>query len=363
MNILVTGANGQLSQCIKWIVELNFNGQRDHYVGEKNCYIFKTKEELPIGDLESVRRTVKQEFISVIINCAAYTDVNSSQVNRELADIVNNVGAMNLAIAAKEVGAVLIHISTDYVFSVKNKINTPLPPYNFSDPFNGGEFIPVDKDDNYYGFSKLNGEDAIIRSGCRYIILRTSWLYSWFGKNFVKTMYSKLLHDKEVNVVYDQVGSPTSAHELAMFIYHIIENHGPNTRYLCKEGIYNFCENGVASWYDIVQQIHLYLEKDYEFENLAEVKKCLSSDFAQPVKRPNYSVLDNTAIKETFDFNINYWTNSLRKVVDHLCWEIIEEGGGSQKLKTAIDELEKELNKLKETQKGFEQEILESLNE
>ena len=351
MNILVTGANGQLAQCIKWIVELNFNGKRDHYVGEKNCYIFKTKEELPIGDLEAVRETVKREFINVIVNCAAYTDVNKAQEQRELAYLVNDVGAMNLAIAAKEVGAVLIHISTDYVFGSENRINTPIPPHNFTYPENGFTYFKVNRDDNYYGFSKLNGEDAIIRSGCRYIIIRTSWLYSWFGKNFVKTMYNKLMNHEELKVVYDQVGSPTSAHELAMFIYHIIENHGPKTRYLCKEGIYNFVENGVASWYDIVEQILQHLITVHECDlHHARVSPCLSSEFPQPVKRPNYSVLDNSLIKLTFDYNISYWGKSLYHVVDHLFYQDIEAGEKIGKIGEALDEakksLEEELNKL-----------------
>jgi len=351
MNILVTGANGQLAQCIKWIVELNFNGKRDHYVGEKNCYIFKTKEELPIGDLEAIRETVKKEFINVIVNCAAYTDVNKAQEQKELAHLVNNVGAMNLAIAAKEVGAVLIHISTDYVFSVENKVNTPLPPHNFTFPEHGWTYVKVNQDDNYYGFSKLNGEDAIIRSGCKYIIIRTSWLYSWFGNNFVKTMYNKLMNQEEIKVVYDQVGSPTSAHELAAFIYYIIENHGPETRYLCKEGIYNFVENGVASWYDIVEQIlqRLIVYHDCEL-HYSRVTPCLSNEFPQPVKRPHYSVLDNALIKTRFDYDINYWAESLYHVVDHLFYQDIEAEEKIGKIGEALDEakklLEDELNEL-----------------
>lgn len=337
MNILVTGANGQLGQCLKWIVEVNKNGERDHYVGDKNCYIFKSREELDISNLEEVRKTVKQEFINVIVNCAAYTNVNKAQEEKELAHLVNNVGAMNLAIAASETGAVLIHISTDYVFSVENKVNTPLPPFNFSDPFKEIKYKSVKMEDNYYGFSKLNAEDAIIRSNCKYIILRTSWLYSWFGKNFVKTMFDKIVNGEDVKVVYDQVGSPTSAHELAKFIYHIIEKHGPNTRYLSKCGIYNFVENGVASWYDIVEHIKTYLQEYCELQVDSMVTPCLSDEFKQPVKRPNYSVLDNHLTKEAFNYDIKYWEKSLNRVIYHLWMEYIENEKPNEKIKKTLN--------------------------
>lgn len=343
MNILVTGANGQLAQCIKRIVELNFNGKRDHYVGDKNCYIFKTKEELPIGDLEAVRETVKKEFINVIVNCAAYTDVNKAQgEGKELAELVNVVGTKNLAKVAAEVGAVLIHISTDYVFSAENKVNTPLPPINFNEgrlDENNLDYLHVELEDNVYGYTKLWGEKVILDSGCRYIIIRTSWLYSWFGKNFVKTMFDKIVNGEDVKVVYDQVGSPTSAHELAKFIYHIIEKHGPNTRYLSKCGIYNFVENGVASWYDIVEHIKTYLQEFCELQVDATVTPCLSDEFKQPVKRPNYSVLDNHLTKETFNYDIKYWGKSLNRVIYHLWMEYIKNEKPSEKVKKSLNNL------------------------
>lgn len=345
MNILVTGANGQLAQCLKTIVDANFNGKPDHYVGEKNCYIFKSREDLDIGNLEEVRKTIKQEFINVIVNCAAYTNVNKAQEEQDIANAANCIGARNLAIAAKEVGAVLIQISTDYVFSVENKVNTPLPPFNFCDPRRVPTYEPVKMDDNYYGFSKLNAECAILSTDCKFIIIRTSWMYSAFGKNFVKTMFERLISGKDVKVVYDQLGSPTSAMELAAFIYHIIEKHGPDTRYLSKEGIYNFVGNGVASWYDIVAQMKLYLEAEYEMENLGNVTKCLSTEFQQPVKRPNYSVLDNSLIKSVFDFDINYWGESLYKVVDYLFYKETDVKK-SEAIKNALYEAEKELHEL-----------------
>lgn len=331
MNILVTGANGQLGQCLRWVVDINGNGHKDHYIGEKNYYIFKSKEELPIGDLEAIRKVVKDEHINVIINCAAYTDVNKAQgEGKELAEIVNVIGPKNLAKAASEVGAVLIHISTDYVFSVKNKTNTPLPPFNFNEgnlDENNLDYLHVDIEDNVYGYTKLWGEKAILDSDCKYIIIRTSWLYSWFGKNFVKTMYKKIIDGEDIKVVYDQVGSPTSAHELALFIYHIIENHNQDTRYLCKNGIYNFVENGVASWYDIVQEIRSCLCTQFDYEILSEkISPCLSEEFKQPVLRPNYSVLNNSKTKDVFNYNINYWRDSLWRVVKYLNRNDINEG-------------------------------------
>ena len=358
MNILVTGANGQLAQCIKWIVDLNFNGKPDHYVGEKNYYIFKTKEELPIGDLAEVRKVIKEEFINVIINCAAYTDVNKAQEQRELAHLVNCIGAMNLAIAAKEVCAVLIHISTDYVFSDENRFNTPIPPHNFTYPEDncGWTYFEANQDDNYYGFSKLGGEDAIIRSGCKYIIIRTSWLYSWFGKNFVKTMYRKIMNKEDIKVVYDQVGSPTSAHELAMFIHHIIEENNSNTRYLSKTGIYNFVGNGVASWYDIVEQIRLYLIEEHDCDLYEDkITPCLSSEFPQPVIRPSYSVLDNSLTQERFNFKISHWVESLIPVIDKLFDEEIYDENKNERLENTIKkaqkEFEKEIDEYKSTHK------------
>lgn len=326
MNILVTGANGQLGTCIKHVVDTFGNGEKDHYVGDKNRYIFKGREDLDIGNYEQVLKTVKEEYINVIVNCAAYTNVNRAQEEQELAYLVNAKCAQNLANAAKSVGAVLIHISTDYVFSVRNKTNTPLLPVKFN--YTNEPYIWACGDENFYGYSKLEGERLIAESGCKYIILRTSWLYSWFGNNFVKTMFKMLSNNQDIKVVYDQVGSPTSAHELALFIYHIIEHHNHETRYLCKEGIYNFVENGVASWYDIVQGIKACMDEYYSTNCLAgggKITPCLTNEFSQPVERPHYSVLDNSKTKECFDYNFKYWRDSLKYVVNCLCDKHVEE--------------------------------------
>jgi len=344
MNILVTGANGQLGQCIREIVEVNTNGVKDHYVGEKNHYIFKSRKELDILVYDDVLKCVKDEFINVIINCAAYTDVNAAQSNRDAAKLVNGVAVENLALAAKAVGAVLIHISTDYVFSAKYKTNTPRKPIDVYDCSS----YAVDPEENFYGYSKLLGERLIKKIGCKHIIIRTSWLYSWYGDNFVKKMYKKICNGDEIKVVYDQVGSPTSAHELARFIYHIIEGHNQNTRYLCKEGIYNFAENGVASWYDIVQQIRIILEiEGCEFDH-SKIKPCLSSEFKQPVVRPNYSVLDNSKTVETFDYDIQYWADSLYHVVYRLFYEELDKMNEKiEKIESSINKIEEEIIKLR----------------
>ena len=346
MNILVTGANGQLGQCIRDVVEVNGNGTKDHYVGEKNHYIFKSRRELDILECEKVLKFVKENFINVIVNCAAYTDVNAAQEYRDAAKLVNGVAVENLALAAKAVGAVLIHISTDYVFSAKSKRNTPIEPvdvYDFSS-------FSVSPEDNFYGYSKLLGERLIKKIGCKHIIIRTSWLYSWYGDNFVKKMYKKICNGDDIKVVYDQVGSPTSAHELARFIYHIIEGHNQNTRYLCKEGIYNFAENGVASWYDIVQQIRIILETEGCELSANKIKPCLSSEFKQPVVRPNYSVLDNSKTVETFDYDIQYWADRLCHVVYHLFYEDLDKINEKsiEKIESSINKIEDEIKKLRE---------------
>ena len=345
MNILVTGANGQLGQCLQWIVNANKNGDKDHYVGERNYYIFKGREELDISDYEQVLKTVREEFINVIVNCAAYTNVNKAQEDKERAYLINAQGAINLAKAASTVGAVLIHISTDYVFSAKNCVNAPLPPANIIGI--DSVFKAANPEENYYGYSKIEAEGGIITSGCKYIILRTSWLYSWFGNNFVKTMFNKIMNGEDIKVVCDQVGSPTSAHELARFIYHIIEKHGPETRYLCKEGIYNFVENGVASWYDVVECIRICLNERFCDIDAGKIKPCLSSEFEQTVTRPNYSVLDNSKTITTFGYEINYWRDSLWHVVSHLFEELFDETNKlSGKIMAAIDNVKNELDKL-----------------
>lgn len=312
MNILVTGANGQLGQCLKEIVDKNGNGERNHTSSDKNYYIFAGKEALNITDSDAVSKFVKDNYINVIVNCAAYTNVNAAQdkENSYIVKSINATGPLNLANAAKLNGAVLIHISTDYVFSNNGHFEPkPLPPYDFTCGEN--KYSSALAEENFYGYTKLEGEKNIIKSGCKYIILRTSWLYSIYGKNFVKTILEKLVDGgKEVNVVYDQVGSPTNAHDLAEFIYLLIEKNNSENRNLSKTGIYNFCNEGVASWYDIAMKVKEFVDASYLVIN--SVAPCRSDRFPQPAERPSYSVLDLEKTKNTFDvFKGKYWGKSV----------------------------------------------------
>ena len=308
MNILVTGANGQLGEEIRRIVEDEIgNGKPDHYIGEKNYYIFTGHNELDITDEYATEKFIRDNFINVIVNCAAYTNVDKAQTDRDAAYNVNAIGAMNLALAAKSVGAVLIHISTDYVFG--GKYDTPIPPLSQDAP----EFIPVDREKNFYGYSKLIGEHLIQTAGCKYIILRTAWVYSSHHKNFVTTMHRLHKAGTHPKVVNDQIGSPTAAFHLAKFIVHIIEDNDADNRYLSKQGIYNFAGNGTASWYDIARQV---FGKDADW-----VEPCGSSEFPTPVERPKYSVLDVSLTEETFDYGIPRWTSSLIKVLHDIHME------------------------------------------
>lgn len=306
MNILVTGADGQLGVEIRKSVNTFGNGAKDHYVGEKNFYIFTGHNDLDITDKYAVESFVEKNFISVIVNCAAYTNVDNAEKENSKSHSTNALGALNLALAAQKVGAVLIHISSDYVFGGFN--NTPLQPISQMEK----GFVPVDMCDNYYGYTKLVAEDLIEHSGCKYIIIRTSWLYSSHGKNFVRSMYDKCSLGEKVKVVYDQVGSPTSAKDLAGFITSIIERNTSETRYLSKTGIYNYSNKGVTSWYDIAYCI-------FSVFNLgSNVTPCLSSEWPTTVKRPNYSVFDVSKTEKDFDVDIPNWRTSLFDVISEL---------------------------------------------
>ena len=303
MNILITGANGQLGEEIRRAVNKIGNGKPNHFVGDPNYYIFAGHNDLDITDEKETEKFIKDNFISVIVNCAAYTNVDNAQEDRDAAYGANSIGPLNLANAAKNVGAVLIHISTDYVFG--GKYSTPIPPMSQMEP----GFVPVERDKCYYGFSKLVGEDLVEHSGCKYIIVRTSWVYSSHHKNFVSTMYTFSLMNRPVRVVNDQVGSPTSAKELAKFIVHIIEDNNADTRYLSKQGIYNFAGKGSASWYELAKCV-------YNYDWL--VTPCASNEYPTSVERPKYSVLDVSLIEKEFDYEIPVWTESLVEVLDEL---------------------------------------------
>ena len=282
MNILVTGANGQLGNEMQRVAKTS-----------SNHYIFTDVAQLDITDREAVLRAVKDNSIQVIVNCAAYTNVDKAEDDRETADLINNKAVENLAIAARENNATLIHISTDYVF--KGDRCTPCREDWETDPL------------GVYGITKLAGEKSIERTGCRHIIIRTAWLYSPFGKNFVKTMQKLTAEKDSLKVVFDQVGTPTYAGDLADAIARIIE-----TGQLGKQGIYHFSNEGVCSWYDFAREI-------CELSgNTCNIQPCHSDEFPSKVKRPHFSVLDKTKIKDTFGIEVPYWKDSLKKCIREL---------------------------------------------
>lgn len=282
MVILVTGANGQLG-----------NEMRRISVQSPNKYIFTDVAELDITDRGAVRALVEAERVDVIVNCAAYTNVEKAEEDYERADLLNNRAVENLALAAKAVDATVIHVSTDYVFKGNSSV-----PY-----FEDMETDPL----GVYGTTKLAGERALIATGCRYLIFRTAWLYSSFGNNFVKTMRRLTAERESLNVVFDQVGTPTYAGDLAALIYHVIE-----TGQLDKEGIYHYSDEGVCSWYDFA------IEIAEMSGNSCDIRPCHSDEFPTKAERPHFSVLDKTKVKKTFGVVVPYWKDSLRRCVTEL---------------------------------------------
>lgn len=285
MNILVTGANGQLGNCI-----------RNASAGSSNNYIFTDVAELDITDAAAVRSMVKDNAIDMIVNCAAYTNVDKAEDDAEFAELLNAGAVRNLAEAIRENGGTLIHISTDYVFGKE--------PYN----------VPCREDQKgtptgVYGLTKLHGEQAIQASGVKAIVIRTAWLYSEYGRNFVKTMLNLTATKPELKVVFDQTGTPTYAQDLADAIVDIIENG----KYAGNEGIYHYSNEGVCSWYDFTRMI-----AGMAGNTGCDIQPCHSCEFPSKVVRPSYSVLDKTKFKETFGLRIPYWTDSLKKCIDNL---------------------------------------------
>ena len=287
MNILVTGANGQL-------------GNEMRIVTRNSCdtYIFTDVVELDglqtslldITSLDAVQTIVREHDVKCIINCAAYTNVDKAETDEELCRLLNATAVNNLAIAMKNVDGLLIHISTDYVFG-GDPYNTPCKEAQKGTPT------------GVYGHTKLEGENNILASGCQHIIIRTAWLYSDFGKNFVKTMLSLTANKPQLKVVFDQVGTPTYAYDLALAIYEIVNER----KYVGNDGIYHFSNEGVCSWYDFTKRI-----AEYAGHTECDIQPCHSDEFPSPVKRPSYSVLDKTKIKQTFGVKVPYWTESLK---------------------------------------------------
>ena len=284
MNILVTGAKGQLG------CEM----QRLGAVSPNN-YIFTDVAELDITDADAVMNAVKVAAIDIIVNCAAYTNVDKAESDEATAELINATAVGNLARAMKEVGGTLFHVSTDYVFGCDG--NTPRT-----------EEMPLNPL-GVYGRTKLHGEQAILESGCKALIFRTAWLYSEFGNNFLKTMM-RLTSEKELlNVVFDQVGTPTYAGDLALAIFSIIEAGV----YAGNEGIYHFSNEGVCSWYDFAVEIAAAAGNTN-----CRINPCHSSEFPSPVTRPPYSVLDKTKIKSTFDIDIPHWRESMEYCIKRI---------------------------------------------
>lgn len=308
MNILVTGANGQLGNEMRILAK----NSADKYVftdvvdaSEESIAMLKKlagddinteTEHLDITNLDAIREIVKRESVEAIVNCAAYTNVDAAEDNYNLAELLNAKAPENLAIAMKEVDGILIHISTDYVFG-KEPYNTPCKEYHQGTPT------------GVYGLTKLHGEQAIQNVGGNYVIIRTAWLYSEFGKNFVKTMLNLTATKPQLKVVIDQVGTPTYAYDLANAILDIISKR----KFEGNTGIYHYSDEGVTSWFDFTKMI-----AEYSSNTGCDILPCHSNEFPSPVKRPAFSVLDKTKVKTSFGISIPYWTHSLRKCITNL---------------------------------------------
>ena len=290
MNILVTGANGQLGNEMQIVSKAS---SKDKYIFTDVCDGYT---HLDITNIDAIRQMVKDNDVKCIINCAAWTNVDKAETAGEIVETLNATAPENLAKAMKEVGGMLVHISTDYVFG--------------GDPYN----TPCREDQKgtptgVYGLTKLHGEQKIQSTGVDYIILRTAWLYSEFGHNFVKTMLNLTATHPQLKVVFDQCGTPTYAGDLANAIFDIVENR----KYAGNSGIFHFSNEGVTSWYDFTKIIAALAG-----HNDCDILPCHSDEFPSPVKRPAYSVLDKTKIKETFHTVIPYWLNSLRKCMANM---------------------------------------------
>lgn len=277
-NILVTGANGQLGSEIQHKVkDLKLNN-----------YVFTDVAELDITDEGKVLQFMTDKKIHLVINCAAYTQVDRAEEDEKTAKLVNETAVEILVKSCEKVSAKMIHISTDYVFSGDKNV-----PYTEKDAEN-----PL----GIYGKTKFEGEEKLRKSNVPHLILRTSWLYSTFGNNFVKTITKLSSEKQELKVVFDQVGTPTNAKDLADFIVYVIEND------LLKEQkeTYHFSNEGVCSWFDFATEIVAVKG------NKCEVKPCLSEEFPSKVKRPNYSVLNKTKLKTDFNYTIRHWKEALK---------------------------------------------------
>lgn len=279
--ILVTGANGQLGSELRTLA--GNHPQLDFH--------FSDREQLDITNPQAVAEYFRQHTFQVCINCAAYTAVDKAEEEKAQADLINVTGSKNLAMGCSSVGATMIYISTDFVFN--GKASQPLAEDDPTDPV------------NYYGLSKLNGEKAIVEALDQHIIIRTSWLYSSFGSNYVKTMIRLAETRDELNIIADQIGTPTYARDLAEAILQIV---GTNKNF----GIYHFSNEGVASWYDFTQAI-------FEYKDIATLVNPIKTEqYPTPARRPHYSVMDKARFKSTFGISIPYWRASLRRCLEEM---------------------------------------------
>ena len=290
--ILITGANGQLGNEMRIISK----DSSDKYIfTDVNQVEGLETTFLDITDLDAVRKCVAENNVNAIVNCAAYTNVDAAETNEALAEKLNAEAPENLAIAMKEVDGLLVQISTDYVFGKE--------PYN----------VPCKEDQKgtptgVYGMTKLHGEQKIIATGCKHVIIRTAWLYSEFGKNFCKTMMNLTATKPQLKVVFDQVGTPTYALDLANAIAVVLEKFDGS-----QTGVYHYSNEGVCSWFDFTKMI-----AEYNGTTECDIQPCYSCDFPSPVTRPSYSVLDKSKIKQTFGIKVPYWTESLKKCIANL---------------------------------------------
>lgn len=310
MIILVTGANGQLGNEMRIISK-----------DSTDTYIFTDVNQvegvettyLDITNLEAIRAIVKEQNVDAIVNCAAWTNVDGAEDPQkyELVEKLNATAPENLAKAMKEVDGLLVQISTDYVFGAE-PYNTPCKEDQKGTPT------------GVYGLTKLHGEQRIIATGCNHVIIRTAWLYSEFGKNFCKTMMNLTATKPQLKVVFDQVGTPTYALDLAKAIIVILDDYSNNVisseavgeiekSSYKNSGIYHYSNEGVCSWFDFTKMI-----AEYNGTTACDIQPCHSNEFPSPVTRPSYSVLDKTKIKETFGIKVPYWTESLKKCISNL---------------------------------------------
>ena len=299
MNILVTGANGQLGNEMRII---------SRHTGDNYTFTDVVEAEgvettiLDITDADAVKRIVAEKGIRCIVNCAAYTNVDKAESDEALCRRLNADAPKILAEAVKEVGGLLVQISTDYVFG-GDPYNTPCREEQKGTPT------------GVYGKTKLDGEKYIQKVGCDYVIIRTAWLYSEFGRNFVKTMLNLTATKPALKVVFDQAGTPTYAYDLANVIKAVLADYAeenPSSGYT-KNGIYHFSNEGVCSWYDFTKKI-----AELSGHTACDIQPCHSDEFPSPVKRPAYSVLDKTKIKNTFGVGVPYWTDSLKACMDNM---------------------------------------------